>query len=127
MGKIMIKKIKLERIDYFSSIARIGGVEIPKSKNIDFSLKYIYGIGSTTAKKIISENHLNNKKIFFIKEIEFQKIRTQLEDICTEGKLRSIQSLHIKRFRDIGCYRGRRQMIGLPSNGQRTKTNARTR
>merc|ERR1712224_796185 len=107
--------------------SRVGGVEIPNSKRIQFSLRYIYGIGHTTAKKIFNSTRVDNKRTHEISEEELQKLRDEVDKLTIEGDLRRFNSLNIKRLKEIGSYRGRRHISGLPLNGQRTKTNARTR
>ncbi|HEX5002182.1 MAG TPA: 30S ribosomal protein S13, partial [Bacteroidia bacterium] len=92
-------------------------------------LTYIYGIGRTTAQKILSESGIDfNKKVQDWNDDDLNKIRTYINDfIKVEGALRSETQLNIKRLMDIGCYRGVRHRVGLPVRGQRTKNNCRTR
>merc|ERR1711964_511508 len=104
-----------------------GGVNVPNKKMIEFSLQYIYGIGHTTAKKILADTGVVNKRTLELSEEELQKLRDEVDKYTTEGDLRRFNTLNIKRLKEIGCYRGRRHISGLPVNGQRTKTNARTR
>merc|ERR1712217_19384 len=106
--------------------ARIGGVEIPNKKNIESSLQYIYGIGKTTAKIILTNTALENKRVFALSEEELTKLRDEVDNFITEGDLRRFNERNIKRLKEIACYRGRRHISRLPVNGQRTKTNART-
>jgi small subunit ribosomal protein S13 len=110
-------------------VARIAGVDLPKDKKIGISLTYIFGIGPTSAKKILSEAGIDpNTKSNNITESDIVKIRTILDrDYTVEGDLRREVTMHIKRLMDIGSYRGLRHRRGLPVRGQRTKTNARTR
>jgi small subunit ribosomal protein S13 len=110
-------------------VARIAGVDLPKDKKIGVSLTYIFGIGPTSAKKILSEAGIDpNTKSTNLTESDIVKIRTILDrDFTVEGDLRRDVTMHIKRLMDIGSYRGLRHRRGLPVRGQRTKTNARTR
>ena len=110
-------------------MARIAGVDLPKDKKIGISLTYIFGIGPTSAKKILSEAGIDpNTKSNNLTESDIVKIRTILDrDYTVEGDLRRDVTMHIKRLMDIGSYRGLRHRRGLPARGQRTKTNARTR
>jgi small subunit ribosomal protein S13 len=110
-------------------VARIAGVDLPKDKKIGISLTYIFGIGPTSAKKILSEAGIDpNTKSNNLTESDIVKIRTILDrDYTVEGDLRRDVTMHIKRLMDIGSYRGLRHRRGLPVRGQRTKTNARTR
>ena len=106
---------------------RINNVEVPTQKRIEISLQYIYGIGQTTAKTILRDTGVENKKSFELNEEEINKIREEVGKYTTESDLRRIISQNIKRLKDIQCYRGKRHIMGLPVRGQRTKTNARTR
>jgi small subunit ribosomal protein S13 len=110
-------------------MARISGVDLPKAKRGEIGLTYIYGIGRSTAQKILSENSIDHsKKVQDWDDDELTKIRTYINDfIKVEGSLRSEVQLNIKRLMDIGCYRGVRHRLGLPVRGQRTKNNCRTR
>ena len=110
-------------------MARIAGVDLPKDKKIGISLTYIFGIGPTSAKKILAEAGIDpNTKSNNLTESDIVKIRTILDrDYTVEGDLRRDVTMHIKRLMDIGSYRGLRHRRGLPTRGQRTKTNARTR
>jgi small subunit ribosomal protein S13 len=110
-------------------VARIAGVDLPKDKKIEISLTYIFGIGPTSAKKILAEAGIDpNTKSNNLTESDIVKIRTILDrDYTVEGDLRRDVTMHIKRLMDIGSYRGLRHRRGLPTRGQRTKTNARTR
>ena len=110
-------------------MARIAGVDLPKDKKIGISLTYIFGIGPTSAKKILAEAGIDpNTKSNNLTESDIVKIRTILDrDYTVEGDLRRDVTMHIKRLMDIGSYRGLRHRRGLPARGQRTKTNARTR
>jgi len=110
-------------------MARIAGVDIPNEKNVDIALTYIFGIGRSTAKKIVDEAKVNqSSKVKDLTEQEIQSLREIIERFhAVEGDLRSRVSMNIKRLMDIGCYRGLRHRRGLPVRGQRTHTNARTR
>ena len=110
-------------------MARIAGVDLPKDKKIEIALTYIYGIGPTSAKKIITEAGIDpSMKSGNLSESDIVKIRSILDrDFTVEGDLRRDVTMHIKRLMDIGSYRGLRHRRGLPARGQRTKTNARTR
>merc|ERR1712224_591237 len=106
---------------------RVGGVDIPDKKRIRFSLQYLYGIGRTTANMVLHDSAVANKKTADLSEEELQKLRDSVDKYTIEGDLRRFKTTNIKRLKEIGCYRGRRHIASLPVNGQRTKTNARTR
>jgi small subunit ribosomal protein S13 len=110
-------------------MARIAGVDLPKNKRIDVALTYIYGIGRSSAKKILEATSVEaSKKVHELTEDEVNRIRKEIEqNYVVEGDLRTRISMNIKRLIDIGCYRGIRHRMGLPVRGQRTRTNARTR
>jgi small subunit ribosomal protein S13 len=110
-------------------MARIAGVDLPKNKRGVIGLTYVFGIGSSTASKILDEAGIDhNKKVHEWDDDEIVAIRTIIsENFKVEGALRSEVQMNIKRLMDIGCYRGLRHRRGLPVRGQRTKTNARTR
>ena len=110
-------------------MARIAGVDLPKNKVVEIGLTAIYGIGRTSAKKIMAEANIDSsKRIKDLTEEEEAKIREIIErDYVVEGDLKREVSLDIKRLMEIGCYRGMRHKRKLPVRGQRTKTNARTR
>jgi small subunit ribosomal protein S13 len=110
-------------------MARIAGVDIPKNKRGVISLAYLYGIGRPGAHKILTEANVDvNKKVKDWTDAELNAIRAIItNDHKVEGALRSEVQLNIKRLMDIGCFRGIRHRKGLPVNGQRTRTNARTR
>ena len=110
-------------------MARISGIDLPKHKRGEVGLTYIFGIGRSTARKILKEAGVNfDKKVQDWNDSELTKIRTIItEKIKVEGALRSENQLNIKRLVDIGTYRGMRHRLGLPVRGQRTRTNARTR
>ncbi len=110
-------------------MARIAGIDLPKNKRIEIALTYIYGIGRTTAQNILAEANIDaNTRTDKLTESEISKLREQIDKSAkVEGDLRREVSMNIKRLMDLGCYRGLRHRKGLPVNGQRTKTNARTR
>lgn len=110
-------------------MARIAGVDIPRKKRIDVALTYIYGIGRSTATKILSGLNIDvTQKTEQLTDDEINNIRKVIDsDHRVEGELRTEISMSIKRLMDLGCYRGLRHRKSLPVNGQRTKTNARTR
>jgi len=110
-------------------VARISGVDLPRSKRMEVALTYIYGIGRPAARKILTGAGIDmNKKTDELTETEVQKIREILEkDHRVEGDLRREVSLSIKRLVDLGTYRGARHRKSLPVRGQRTHSNARTR
>lgn len=110
-------------------MARIVGVDLPKNKRGEIGLTYIYGIGRSTARKILNEAGIDvNIKVQDWNDEQLNKIRNIInEKIKVEGALRSEVQMNIKRLMDIGCYRGIRHRSGLPVRGQRTKNNARTR
>lgn len=110
-------------------MARIAGIDLPKNKRIEIALTYIYGIGRATAQKVVAEAGVDaNTRAENLTEGEVAKIRELIDrNLKVEGDLRREISMNIKRLMDLGCYRGLRHRKGLPVNGQRTKTNARTR
>lgn len=110
-------------------MARISGVDLPKDKRIEIGLTYVYGIGLTSARKILAETGINpNTRVKDLTEAEEGKLRECIDrQYLVEGDLRRTVALDIKRLTEIGCYRGTRHRRGLPVRGQRSKTNARTR
>jgi small subunit ribosomal protein S13 len=110
-------------------MARISGVDLPREKQIQISLTYLYGVGRTTARKICAKANVEpTKRTKDLVDDEVHRIRETLEQgYKIEGDLRREVSLNIKRLMDLGCYRGLRHRKGLPVRGQRTHTNARTR
>jgi small subunit ribosomal protein S13 len=110
-------------------LARIAGVDLPKNKRVEIALTYIYGIGSTTSQKILTEAGVDwNTKTDDLAEGEITGIRRVIDEKHkVEGDLRREVSMNIKRLMDLGLYRGLRHRKGLPVRGQRTSTNARTR
>jgi len=110
-------------------MARIAGVDLPRNKRGVIGLTYIYGVGRTTAKKILSNAGVDEStKVDKWTDENIKDIsRVIADEVKTEGQLKSEVTLNIKRLMDIGCYRGLRHRKGLPLRGQRTRTNARTR
>jgi small subunit ribosomal protein S13 len=110
-------------------LARIAGVDLPKRKRIEIGLTYIYGIGRSTSKNILSQLDIDpNIKTDDLTEEQITSIRKVIDnDYKVEGELRSEVAMNIKRLMDLGCYRGLRHRRSLPVRGQRTSTNARTR
>ena len=111
-------------------MARIVGVDIPRNKKIVFSLCYIHGIGMSTALEICKTAKIDtDKRVQELSEKQISSIREVISslEMNVEGELRSFNAMNIKRLKDVGAYRGLRHRRGLPANGQRTKTNARTR
>jgi len=111
-------------------MARIVGVDIPRNKKIAYSLCYIHGIGLSTAMMICEKAKIDTeKRVQDLTEKQIVSIRESISSlgINVEGELRSFNAMNIKRLKDVGAYRGLRHRRGLPANGQRTKTNARTR
>ncbi|MBU2489944.1 MAG: 30S ribosomal protein S13 [Proteobacteria bacterium] len=110
-------------------MARIAGVDLPKKKRVEVGLTYIYGIGRTTSRKILGKIGLDpSVSTDDLTESQINDIRKVIDaELQVEGELRTQISMNIKRLMDLGCYRGLRHRRSLPVNGQRTKTNARTR
>jgi len=110
-------------------LARIAGVNLPREKRLEVGLTYIYGIGPATARKVCTELGLSaDEKVRDLTDPEITKLRNYIDgNLQVEGDLRRERSQAIKRLQEIGTYRGFRHRRGLPVNGQRTKTNARTR
>ena len=110
-------------------MARIAGVDLPREKRIEIGLTYIYGIGRSTADKLLEEAGVNpDTRVRDLTDDEVKRIATIIDEtMMVEGDLKREVQSNIKRLSDIGCYRGRRHRLGLPVRGQRTKTNARTR
>jgi small subunit ribosomal protein S13 len=108
---------------------RIAGVDVPGNKRIEVGLTYIFGIGKTLSKQILAEAGIDvNKRGNDLTEADMANIRKILEEkVKVEGDLRKEIAMNIKRFMDLGCYRGQRHKKGLPVNGQNTRSNARTR
>lgn len=109
-------------------MARIAGVDLPPNKRVEVGLTYIFGVGSSLSKKILSSARINpDTKVKDLKEDEVLRLREAIKDYRVEGDLRKDISTDIKRLMDIGTYRGSRHRRGLPARGQRTRTNARTK
>jgi len=110
-------------------VARVAGVDLPRDKRIEIGLTYIYGIGLTSAQKILAATKVNpDTRVKDLTDVEVTALRGEVEtNYQVEGDLRRLEGLNIKRLVDIGTYRGRRHRMGLPVRGQRTRTNARTR
>lgn len=110
-------------------MARIAGIDLPRNKRIEIALTYIYGIGRTTATRVLQEAKVEpSTKTSELNDGEITNIRQVIDQTCkVEGDLRREVSMNIKRLMDLGCYRGLRHRRSLPVNGQRTHTNARTR
>jgi small subunit ribosomal protein S13 len=110
-------------------MARISGINIPLNKRVEVGLTYIYGVGRSTANKLLSEAQIEpDRKVRDLTEDEVVKLRELIDsELTVEGDLRRERSQNIKRLQEIGCYRGLRHRRGLPVHGQNTKTNARTR
>lgn len=112
-------------------MARIAGVDLPKNKRVVIGLTYIFGIGRSTAKKLLIQTGVNpDARVQDLSEEDVNLLRkaiSETEGIQVEGDLRREIAMSIKRLMDIGCYRGLRHRRGLPVRGQRTRTNARTR
>ncbi len=110
-------------------MARISGVDLPRDKKVEIGLTYIFGIGRTTAQKILETSGVKpEQRVRDLSDADVNRLRQVIErDYRVEGALRTEVSMNIKRLMDIGCYRGIRHRRGLPVRGQRTHTNARTK
>jgi len=110
-------------------MARISGVDLPRDKKVEFALPYIYGIGPATSRQILTASGVNrDTKVKDLTEAEVSRIREIIDkEFKVEGELRKEINLNVKRFIEIGSYRGLRHRRGLPVRGQRTRTNARTK
>jgi small subunit ribosomal protein S13 len=110
-------------------MARIAGVNIPPQKRVEIGLTYIYGVGRSTSNQILNTVGIDPEtKVRDLTEEEIVRLREAIDrDLTVEGDLRRERSQNIKRLMDIGCYRGIRHRRGMPVNGQRTRTNARSR
>ncbi len=110
-------------------MARIAGIDLPRNKRIEIALTYIFGIGRTSAVRVLKEAKVDpGTKTAELTDAEITNIRQAIDHTCkVEGDLRREVSMNIKRLMDLGCYRGLRHRRGLPVRGQRTHTNARTR
>lgn len=112
-----------------TGVARIAGVNIPTNKRVVIALRYVYGIGPSTAQSICNKLEIPNaKRVNELSDDEIVRIRELIDsELRVEGDLRRETAMNIKRLMDLGCYRGLRHRRGLPVRGQRTHTNARTR
>ena len=110
-------------------MARIAGINIPLNKRVEVGLTYIYGIGDSTAKRLLNDTGISpDTYVRDLTDDEVVKLREAIDEKLTvEGDLRRERSQNVKRLQEIGCYRGLRHRRGMPVRGQRTKTNARTR
>jgi len=110
-------------------MARIAGVDLPRDRKVEYALPVIFGIGLSSARKILQATGVDpNKRVRDLTDEEVAKLRAEIETNYTiEGDLRREQQMNIRRLIEIGCYRGIRHRRGLPVHGQRTRTNARTR
>jgi small subunit ribosomal protein S13 len=110
-------------------MARIEGIDLPRNKRVEIGLTYLFGIGPTRSKKILASTKINpDTRIKDLTETEVAALREYItQNFIVEGDLRRQEQLNIKRLIEIGCYRGMRHRRNLPTNGQRTRTNARTR
>ena len=110
-------------------MARIAGIDLPRDKRVEIGLTYIYGIGLSRSKEILTTTGINpDTRVKDLSDAEVAGLRAAVEtNYQVEGDLRRWESMNIKRLVDIGTYRGRRHRMGLPVRGQRTRTNARTR
>lgn len=109
-------------------MARIAGVDIPRDKRVVISLTYVFGIGKTTAQKILAAAEVDeNTRVKDLTEDELSRIRAEVGTVKVEGDLRREVAMNIKRLQEIGSYRGMRHRRGLPVRGQNTRNNARTR
>ena len=109
-------------------MARIAGINIPLNKRVEVGLTYIYGVGPSTSREVLTEAGVDPNT--FVKDLtddEIRKLRDAIDNLSVEGDLRRERSQNVKRLMEIGAYRGLRHRRGLPVNGQRTKTNGRTR
>jgi small subunit ribosomal protein S13 len=109
-------------------VARISGVDLPRNKRVLIGMTYIFGIGRSLSAEILAKCSIDpNTKVSDLTDDEAGRIRSVIADYKVEGELRTEVSMNIKRLMDIGCYRGLRHRRSLPSRGQRTRTNGRTR
>ena len=109
-------------------MARIAGINIPLNKRAEIGLTYIYGIGRSTSNQVLADAGVSpDTYVKDLTEDEVRNLREKVDDLLVEGDLRRERSQNVKRLMEIGSYKGLRHRRGLPTNGQRTKTNARTR
>ena len=124
-----ISSVRARKKGTDKNMARLIGVDLPRNKRIEIALTYIYGIGLTTSKKILAETGIDpDTRTDDLTEEELVKLRDYIQaNLTVEGDLRRDVTQNVKRLMEIGCYRGLRHRKGLPTRGQRTHTNARTR
>jgi small subunit ribosomal protein S13 len=109
-------------------LARIAGINIPLNKRVEVGLTYIYGVGPSTAREVLGQSGVDpNTQVKDLTDDEVRKLRDAIDNLSVEGDLRRERSQNVKRLMEIGAYKGLRHRRGLPVNGQRTKTNGRTR
>jgi small subunit ribosomal protein S13 len=110
-------------------MARLAGVDLPRDKRVEIGLTYIFGVGRSTANRILKEANIDpSTRVRDLTDEEVGRIKDVMDESCTvEGDLRREVAMNIKRLQEIGCYRGKRHRAGLPVRGQNTKNNARTR
>ena len=109
-------------------MSRLNGVDLPKNKRVVIALTYIFGVGPTLAEQLVKDAEIKDSdRVKDLSEQDLLKLRDLLDSHLTEGELRRKHQLDVRRLQDIGSYRGGRHKKGLPANGQRTHTNARTR
>ena len=109
-------------------MARIAGINVPLNKRVEIGLTYIYGIGRSSSNRLLAEAGIHpDTYVRDLTDAEVSKLRELVDDLTVEGDLRRERNQNVKRLMEIGCYRGLRHRRGLPVDGQRTKTNARTR
>ena len=127
-SRLIFDNIYLKPFTNSKPVARIAGIDIPREKRVEIALTYIYGIGLTRSKLILSSTGVNpDIRVKDLSDSDVQKLRGAAEDFTVEGDLRRQEGMALKRLQDIGCVRGRRHRMSLPVRGQRTRTNARTR
>jgi small subunit ribosomal protein S13 len=109
-------------------LARIAGINIPLNKRVEVGLTYIYGVGPSTSREVLTQAGVDpNTSVKDLTDDEVRKLRDAIDDLTVEGDLRRERSQNVKRLMEIGAYKGLRHRRGLPVNGQRTKTNGRSR
>jgi small subunit ribosomal protein S13 len=119
----------ISALDWRETVARIAGVNIPTNKRVVIALQYIHGIGAKKASEIVEKINISaERRVQDLSDAEVLQIREMIDrEFTVEGDLRREVAMNIKRLMDLGCYRGLRHRRGLPTRGQRTHTNARTR
>lgn len=109
-------------------MARLSGIDLPKNKNVEIGLTYIFGVGLTTSKEILNKLKIDlSTKVKDLTEDQLIKLRDELSGLVLEGDLKRQVSQNIRRLKEVNCYKGNRHKRGLPVHGQRSKTNARTK